>query len=48
MPTDHQTAPAADPARPASDAGGLVRTIVYALLIALVIRIALFQPFTIP
>src|ERR1700749_1473709 len=48
MPTDSQTAPAAAPARPTGEAGGIVRTIVYALLIALAIRIVLFQPFTIP
>jgi signal peptidase I len=48
MPTDSQTAPAAAPARPTGEAGGIVRTIIYALLIALVIRIVLFQPFTIP
>src|SRR3954464_5368035 len=32
----------------ANEAVELVKTIVYALLIALVLRVALFQPFTIP
>jgi signal peptidase I len=51
------TESAADPALPKSEAKPkgplhelfeLVKTIVYALLIALVLRVALFQPFTIP
>jgi signal peptidase I len=36
------------PSRPASDTFESIKTIVYALLIALVIRTLLFQPFTIP
>ena len=40
--------PAAKPAGPYAEHIELVKTIVYALLIALVLRIVLFQPYTIP
>jgi signal peptidase I len=48
MSTGSQTAQDAAPVRALGDMAGVGKTIVYALLIALVIRIALFQPFTIP
>ena len=50
--TAGETAPTADPAAkpagPYAEHIELVKTIVYALLIALVLRIVLFQPYTIP
>ncbi len=50
--TDHSPEPAAEPASPPSkgreDMFELARTIFYALMVALVIRVVLFQPYTIP
>ena len=51
--TPHETAPAdetavAEPNGALKETVEIVKTVVYALLIALVLRIFLFQPFTIP
>src|ERR1700761_3163164 len=48
--TPEATPPAADqkPVKAADEAVEIVKTVVYALLIAVVLRVLLFQPFTIP
>ena len=46
--TASDRAPAAKAQTPANELIEIVKTVVYALLIALVIRVLLFQPFTIP
>ena len=46
MTTDAKSAPPKD--AEASEWVEIIKTIVYALLIALVLRVLLFQPFTIP
>jgi signal peptidase I len=47
MTTDANSAPS-DKGQPANEWVEIIKTIVYALLIALVLRVLLFQPFTIP
>ena len=46
--TASDRAPAAKAQTPANELTEIIKTVVYALLIALVIRVLLFQPFTIP